>query len=97
VVGKGARAVLPVTRQPDHGSQLNGKRRLFPWFQTSALVRNRLPDSDTGVIPSFDIAPDGKRFAFLTSAEGADEQKPPTQMIFLFNFFDELRRRVPVR
>jgi serine/threonine-protein kinase len=46
---------------------------------------------------SFDIAPDGKRFAILAPAEGAGEQKLPTQMIFLFNYFDELRRRVPVR
>jgi hypothetical protein len=26
-----------------------------------------------------------------------DDQKPPTQMIFLFNFFDKLRHDVPVR
>ena len=58
----------------------------------------RLPDSGTvGLIPSFAIAPDGKRFAILMPTDTADEQKPPTQMTFLFNFFDNLRRRVPVR
>jgi len=50
-----------------------------------------------GPFPSFDIAPDGKRFAVIMQPDTSDDQKPPTQMIFLFNFFDELRRRVPVR
>src|SRR5260370_30597235 len=41
----------------------------------------------------FDLAPDGKRFA-VVHAE-ASEQKGPTHVTFLLNFFDELRRRVP--
>jgi hypothetical protein len=41
----------------------------------------------------FDLAPDGKRFV-VVQAETA-EQKGPTQVTFLLNFFDELRRRVP--
>jgi len=49
----------------------------------------------SGTIPILAIAPDGKRFAVVMPADTADDQKPPTQMIFLFNFFDELRRRVP--
>ena len=46
-----------------------------------------------------DTTADGriKRFAVLLPPDAVDEQKPPTQMTFLFNFFDELRRRVPVR
>jgi Tol biopolymer transport system component len=55
----------------------------------------RLPGSGPSSILA--IAPDGKRFAVIMPGDTADDQKPPTQMTFLFNFFDELRRRVPVR
>jgi serine/threonine-protein kinase len=41
----------------------------------------------------FDLAPDGKRFAVVH--EAATEQKGPTHVTFLLNFFDELRRRSP--
>ena len=61
----------------------------------------RLLDSEKPILgsetpSSFDLAPDGKRFAILMPVE-ADKQKPSTQMIVLVNFFDELRRRVTVR
>jgi serine/threonine protein kinase len=42
------------------------------------------------------LAPDGKRFAVVLPSEIGNEQKPITQVTFLLNFFDELRRRVPV-
>ena len=42
---------------------------------------------------AFDLAPDGKRFAVVQPE--TSEQKGPTQVTFLLNFFDELRRRVP--
>ena len=48
----------------------------------------------TGNFSSFDLAPNGQRFAVLMSAEGS--AGPRTQVTFLLNFFDELRRRVPV-
>ena len=51
---------------------------------------------EAGEFQNFDLTPDGKRFAALLAPEALDE-KPDTQMIFLFNFFDKLRRRVPVR
>jgi len=41
------------------------------------------------------VAPDGKRFAAILSADGTAEPIAP-QLIVLLNFFDELRRRVPV-
>jgi hypothetical protein len=41
------------------------------------------------------LAPDGKRFAVVLPSENGNEQKPITQVTFLLNFFDELRRRVP--
>ena len=41
---------------------------------------------------NMDLAPDGKRFAVLMAQQA--EPKLPTEVTFLFNFFDELRRRV---
>ena len=43
---------------------------------------------------SFDLHPDGKRFAVL-KAPGAGETAPVNKVTFIFNFFDELRRKVP--
>jgi serine/threonine-protein kinase len=43
-----------------------------------------------------DLAPDGKRVAVVTPLDTPDAQKDGHEMTFLFNFFDELRRRVPV-
>jgi hypothetical protein len=44
----------------------------------------------------FDIAPDGKRIAALMAVETPEAQQAQNHVIFLENFFDELRRRVPV-
>jgi hypothetical protein len=38
-------------------------------------------------------SPDGKRIAALLPAEGPEEQKRRNHVIFLQNFFDEIRRR----
>ena len=43
---------------------------------------------------TYDLAPDGKRFAVVVPT-GEDEQRP--NVTFLFHFFDELKRRVPVK
>jgi eukaryotic-like serine/threonine-protein kinase len=51
---------------------------------------------DLGVPYSYDIGPDGQRFAVVLLADGSAEQKPITNLAFLLNFFDELRRRAPV-
>jgi serine/threonine-protein kinase len=42
---------------------------------------------------NFDLAPDGKRIVALMSVETAEGQKAQSHVIFLMNFFDELRRR----
>jgi Tol biopolymer transport system component len=42
-----------------------------------------------------DLAPDGKRIIALMPVETAEGQKARNHVIFLENFFDELRRRVP--
>jgi Tol biopolymer transport system component len=43
---------------------------------------------------SYDPAPDGKRIIVLSPAETYPE--PQNRLIFLLNFFDELKRRAPV-
>ena len=63
-----------------------GKPRL--WSE----VRLRCP----GIVSNYDVAPDGKRFAGLVSPTDSGEGKPLTQVAFLLNFFDELRRRAAV-
>ena len=44
----------------------------------------------------WDLAPDGKRVAVLTPVESGDAPKQDHEVVFLQNFFDELRRRVPL-
>jgi serine/threonine-protein kinase len=43
----------------------------------------------------WDLAPDGKRVLVLTPAESAEAPKPEHEVVFLENFFDYLRQRVP--
>jgi Tol biopolymer transport system component len=45
---------------------------------------------------AWDLAPDGKRVAVVTPVESKEAPTPDHEVTFLFNFFDELRRRVPV-
>jgi eukaryotic-like serine/threonine-protein kinase len=44
----------------------------------------------------WDLAPDGKRVVVVTPVESAEAPKQEHEVVFLENFFDELRRRVPV-
>jgi len=44
-----------------------------------------------------DLAPDGKRIVAVMPAEGGEAQQPQHHVVFLENFFDELRRRAPVK
>ena len=43
----------------------------------------------------WDLAPDGKRVLVLTPVGSAETPKREHELVFLINFFDELRRRVP--
>jgi eukaryotic-like serine/threonine-protein kinase len=43
---------------------------------------------------TYDLAPDGKRFAVVLNPYGTEE-RPTDSVIVLLNFFDELRRKVP--
>jgi hypothetical protein len=60
-------------------------------------VWSQQPLLDLGSPPvrAYDLAPDGEHFAVILNADGTAEPKPVTQLTFLMNFFDELRRRVP--
>jgi Tol biopolymer transport system component len=46
----------------------------------------------------YDLAPDGKRFAVVLNASGTEEseQRPIDSVTVRLNFFDELRRKVPL-
>ena len=44
----------------------------------------------------WDLAPDGKRVLVVTPAGSAEAPKQEHDVVFLINFFDELRRRVPL-
>jgi serine/threonine-protein kinase len=44
---------------------------------------------------NMDLAPDGKRFAVLAPLENTGREKGSVQVVFLLNFFDELKRRIP--
>jgi Tol biopolymer transport system component/predicted Ser/Thr protein kinase len=45
---------------------------------------------------NYDLAPDGKRFAIFPEMKAPVEERGDLHVAFLLNFFDELRRRVPV-
>jgi hypothetical protein len=45
--------------------------------------------------PTFSVAPDGSRILAVLPAGGEEPQISRNHVIFLENFFDELRRRVP--
>ena len=45
---------------------------------------------------AFDVAPDDKRLVVTTPVAASEAPTPNHHVVFLLNFFDELRRRVPV-
>jgi hypothetical protein len=48
-------------------------------------------------VRNVDLARDGKRVVALMPAEGGESQQSQHHVVFLENFFDELRRRAPVK
>jgi hypothetical protein len=46
------------------------------------------------ITSNFDLHPDGKRFAVL-KAPGTGDTAAVNKVTVIFNFFDELRRKVP--
>jgi eukaryotic-like serine/threonine-protein kinase len=57
---------------------------------------HRALDLGSAPVPDFDVSPDGKRLAIVLNSDGTADPKPITHLTFLVNFFDELRRKVPV-
>jgi serine/threonine protein kinase len=51
---------------------------------------------NAGFDRSWDLAPDSKRVAVVTPAETPGTPKQDHEVVMLLNFFDELRRRVPL-
>jgi eukaryotic-like serine/threonine-protein kinase len=49
---------------------------------------------NTGFLQNFTLAPDGKRFAVLMSAESPEPGVTEPHAMLVLNFFDEIRRRV---
>jgi Tol biopolymer transport system component len=52
--------------------------------------------ANLGQVVNYDLAPDGKRIVALMPVETAEAQKAQSHVIFLENFFDEVRRKVPI-
>jgi Tol biopolymer transport system component len=50
--------------------------------------------SDRRATPNFDLHPDGKRFAVL-KAPGTEQAAAVNKVSFVFNFFDEIRSKLP--
>jgi serine/threonine-protein kinase len=73
--------IMVVDYSVDRGSFIPGKPRLWSDRQLFYAGTSNL-----------DLAPDGKRFAVLQMQE-ASQASP--RVVFLLNFFDELRRRIP--
>jgi hypothetical protein len=51
---------------------------------------------NTGLTSNYDLDPNGRRFAVLMPAEGPESPTVQSHVMLITNFFDELRRRVPV-
>ena len=49
-----------------------------------------------GGATAFGLAPDGKRVAVTAPVETSEAPKADHEVVFLFNFFDYLRQRVPL-
>src|SRR5262249_32408943 len=77
--------VMAVSYRVDGNSFVAEKPRL--WSQAGIL--------NPSMFRLFDIGPDGKRFVQLRPRAATEDARSATQLTFLLNFFDELRRRVP--
>jgi hypothetical protein len=63
----------------------SGKPR--QWCDTPILT--------TGSFQNLDLAPDGKRFVVISVDSSAASETTSVHAIFVVNFFDELKRRMP--
>jgi Tol biopolymer transport system component len=56
-------------------------------------VWSEMKIANVGLLANYDVAPDGKRIVALMPARTREDQKAQTHVIFIENFFDEVRRR----
>ena|ERR1039458_9640086 len=83
-------------QNPNHQimvTDCEGKNESFATGKPRLWSDQRL--QDVSALLNYDLAPDGKRFAIFPEVMEAEE-KGNVNVVFLLNFFDELRRRVPV-
>ena len=71
------------------------KDRLFRPEEPRIWSAARLPDLGNN-FRSFDLAPDGRHIAAMMVREDPAQLNTQNHIVFIQNFFDELRRRVPV-
>lgn len=77
--------IMVANYEAKNGSFVTGKPRLWSDQQLRDVELNL----------SYDLAPDGKRFAIFPELK-APEEKGDVHITFLLNFFDELRRGAPL-
>jgi eukaryotic-like serine/threonine-protein kinase len=53
--------------------------------------------ADTGVLPNFDLAPDGERILALVPASRSEDQQSANHVTVMLNFLEEVRRRTTPR
>ena len=53
--------------------------------------------ANTGVLPNFDVAPDGERILALMPAVRSEEQQTANHVTLMLNFSEEVRRHFAVR
>jgi Tol biopolymer transport system component len=82
-----AQQIMVVTYKADAGSFIADSPR--PW--------SRAVLADSGVLPNFDVAPDGERVLALLPATPAEDRQTANHVTLMFGFFDDVRRRVPAR
>ena len=70
-------------------ASLHRERRRIRGREASRVARQTRGGTD------WDLAPDGKRVVVVTPVESAEAPKQEHEVVFLENFFDELRRRAP--
>jgi dipeptidyl aminopeptidase/acylaminoacyl peptidase len=82
--------VMAVSYRMERSSFVADKPRLW--------TGQRMVESPTSpiLLRNYDITPDGKRLLVL-QVQGAADDRPTGQANIVLNFFDELRRRVPVK
>ena len=82
-----AQQIMVVTYRADAGSFIADAPR--PW--------SRQILADTGVLPNFDVAPDGERVLALLPATPTEQRQTANHVTLVLGFFDDVRRRVPAR